>query len=1662
MNVAGNWTNSGSFTHGSGTVTLNGTNQSVLGATTFYNLVKTVSSAATLTFEAAKTQVVAGLLTLQGAANQLLSVVSSIPGTQFIINPVSAVLNFLNIQDAHNSNATAVTANNSKNSGNNTNIIFGATTVTWTGATNTDWGTATNWDTGYIPNDTDNVVIASTANQPILSANITTNNLTINSSATLDLNGHNLTQTGTFSNNGTFKLQGGETLTGFTNDATHGTVTYYGTGTYASLPTGTSYNNLTFNGVAGTWNIATNKTVNGVLAITNGTVTVGSSAVVTTTGTGTTISIASGGTLTNNGGLSIAGAANPISNSGTWTNGASSTVTYTGQSDNTGVTVPNTTYYNVAFNKAGTVFTLANALTVSGNLTVTAGTLTPGTNTVIFNGTGTQTITSGGSSFYDVTHSGSGTVQLADAFTTTHSLTNSAGTFDLAGHNFTTTGASISNTATIQAQGGETVTGFTNDATHGTVAYNGSGTYTGLNLGNSYNNLNFTGTGTWTLTSSPSITTDLTLTSGTLALAGYNLTVPGTFLTGGTLQLNGTETSITSPTNLTTAGTVKYVNSSSLSSLMLGNSYYDFIAAGTGVITLAADITTHNLTINSGSEINFNNHDPSISGNFANAGTATGTSTRTFTLNGTTQTFNPANAIINTLLLIGSSGTVSLGSDTTITNLISIAAGRALDLINHIVTATTTTLTNNGTITPSSGTLKHTSSSLYFADNNYDTAPTYSVPSEDIYLSIIDSNRNLNGQSPDTFNMTVTAPHDSEDVTMTETGNATGVFRSSGLTTATYAGSATTNDGTLAVSDTDSISTTYTDQYDSSDTRSATATISTTARATAPTNLTGTPTQTSITWNWQDNSNNETGFKLYDASDSLIATISTPNTTSYVETGLTKGTSYTRKVVAYNAAGNSGAATATVSTVGEVAAPSNLTATANSDTAITWTWIDNSSNEDNFLLEDATGAVITTIPSTTTSQTGQTVSYQETGLSSGTTYSRKVIAKSGTYSSTATATVDGTTMTTATTTTGSPSTFSITTPANGTYTTETTPIFSWNKSAGSDAVDHYTLHIDTQPYTINANGPTQHATAFTATYANEHDGNPDNDTITVTPNTTTGIFPLKEGKHTWYVTAVDAVGNETQSSTYAFTVDITKPSIQSVSTTSPFTISVTDAIKLKELSLTFEKKVNTFGILSYQTLETTTFVLTGTKQTVTYTPKATLEAGVTYRLSLSLSDAAGNTVTGAQTFSIATSQQVASQDIQTLNPNTTPTQEIVQKLRAASPKVAIDIPKLEAQAVLRRKAQAQIFNDLLAQIFNPIKDYFIRTNSALALNIENIFHNIATFNTHTIHAIAYDTRSIWQTILDGTHISSEIALNASAYGITTINNGIHTSILETAQGIHVIAGINLIAPAQTLASTIKIPTIDVSGFKTTMFSIASNTGTSTLAFATNIFKQGQDTRIRSGLTNRQAISTGIMKVVTPVEAIANNISLKARAIYEIAFDKAPTRISNVQVARLNPTSATITWDTNHVTHVGKVNWGTYETLTYDHQAFEQSGLHTHHEVAITDLHPDTTYYFEVMSQDGNYVYDAYYSLKTPKDSSGQSNVPLIPQVARLLDNVNMHVDASQSSDVVQVGRAGQEYRAILQKDGWVSLLLPNHKQAWVLLKYVQLHDQTGFTGEVSQ
>jgi len=118
-----------------------------------------------------------------------------------------------------------------------------------------------------------------------------------------------------------------------------------------------------------------------------------------------------------------------------------------------------------------------------------------------------------------------------------------------------------------------------------------------------------------------------------------------------------------------------------------------------------------------------------------------------------------------------------------------------------------------------------------------------------------------------------------------------------------------------------------------------------------PTGLTAqAESSTTIRLNWTDNSNNETGFKIYESTNGAdygqVATVGA-NVKTYLRTGRTSNTQYWYKVRAYNTYGTSAYSNAAdTTTFASIAAPSGLVLTPFSDTQIELTFQDNSDLED--------------------------------------------------------------------------------------------------------------------------------------------------------------------------------------------------------------------------------------------------------------------------------------------------------------------------------------------------------------------------------------------------------------------------------------------------------------------------------------------------------------------------------------------------------------------------------------------------------------------------------------------------------------------------------------------------------------------------------------------
>lgn len=150
ITVSSGWTHSsGTFNAGTSTVNFAGNAVTIQNSTSFYNLTYAPPSGGTLLFSAGTTQTITNTLTLAGTSGHLVALKSSMPGTQWQINPSgSSNLTYLNVSDSNNTSGSLLVPSNSVSGGNNTNWDLAAPTVTIPG---TDAFSGGYWDDDSTP-----------------------------------------------------------------------------------------------------------------------------------------------------------------------------------------------------------------------------------------------------------------------------------------------------------------------------------------------------------------------------------------------------------------------------------------------------------------------------------------------------------------------------------------------------------------------------------------------------------------------------------------------------------------------------------------------------------------------------------------------------------------------------------------------------------------------------------------------------------------------------------------------------------------------------------------------------------------------------------------------------------------------------------------------------------------------------------------------------------------------------------------------------------------------------------------------------------------------------------------------------------------------------------------------------------------------------------------------------------------------------------------------------------------------------------------------------------------------------------------------------------------------------------------------------------------------
>lgn len=548
---------------------------------------------------------------LNGNVENSMQIYSSTSGTWSALgkNNNSSTTNYVNY------NAVTIAVN-----ANTFTLADAAPVVRWVGGTSTDWNTAANWTvvgggTARVPTTTDVADLGSIAftNQPTISNTASVRALYFGSAST---------------NPVTLTIAAGGSLT-----------------TSGNITAGWSVNKThTIN--AGAQNI----TIGGDLLLSDGTT---GHAINLNVSTGT-VSIAgniwqSGGaniTFSGAGTMNIGGDFNYTS--GTFTP-STSTVTYNGTVSQLVAAVP---YYHLTIAKSAGIAGINNTTTVAGNLSLTTaagqldlnanltvtgnltngaifnaknaiitvggnwsntGTFASGGSTVIFNGTGAQSISASTFNNLTVNKSG-GNATLGGITVINGNLSINTGTLDLSTFS---ANRSVQGGSCTVSDGASLLAGATFPANYNlyTLANTSNETYAGASAQTvsplTYGNLSFTGAGTKTLSGTTIVSGNFNNGSGATLNGAANLlnvagswTNTGTFTPAtGTVVLSGSSQTITGATTFNntsvtgsyTAGGINLIFNGLLA-LPSGGTF----ATGTGIITLNGDVNIEGTFSNTG------------------------------------------------------------------------------------------------------------------------------------------------------------------------------------------------------------------------------------------------------------------------------------------------------------------------------------------------------------------------------------------------------------------------------------------------------------------------------------------------------------------------------------------------------------------------------------------------------------------------------------------------------------------------------------------------------------------------------------------------------------------------------------------------------------------------------------------------------------------------------------------------------------------------------------------------------------------------------------------------------------------------------------------------------------------------------------------------------
>jgi hypothetical protein len=544
--------------------------------------------------------------------------------------------------------------------------------------------------------------------------------------------------------------------------------------------------------------------------------------------------------------------------------------------------------------------------------------------------------------------------------------------------------------------------------------------------------------------------------------------------------------------------------------------------------------------------------------------------------------------------------------------------------------------------------------------------------------------------------------------------------------------------------------------------------------------------------------------------------------------------------------------------------------------------------------------------------------------------------------------------------TTSPESIDLNSPSGNSYTNSERPTFKWKATTDNNSLTKYVLNIDnpvlesSQPsgdFTID-NIPTS-GTKDTVTdkyvvhYENFGDNDTGNNYISVYTkshsswSSTENDGKLREGIVSWSVSAVDSNNNSSSSSRTLY-VDRTSPNLE-ITQINSTTITGT-TISTSDKTPTFYGKI--------------TDQLAGASNSQTQTDEGPKVASGPKQVEITIEKKEGLIY--------------KTHTIYTLNINlssfTCDNSEITNNIKQ----------RCDKQLAFEYSPSTELENGTYKITFLP-KDNADNSGGkhSYTLNISSSSETTVT-ETKTTATIKPTATPIPKTVLTATPTTtsekapqtldeseslSKIAITSEK--IADITSNVVSTVYDTAAK-STVAFVNVQsdiydAITTALPKTISNLILGLENILTESKKSANNTG----AIILNEFQKGSKS-LKTSITNLS------FKIGEKTQNISDRVGI-AIIKFTYNFVSEPTTISNVNISNLTPTSVYISWETNHPA-TGKVNYGLDRTYTYDIQSTNRV---TYHEFTLTNLTPDTTYHFEVMSQNKNYVYDANREFKTP-------------------------------------------------------------------------------------